>query len=152
MPFDDLDFSKTDYHPFVAYGRSKLANIYFANELTRQFASQNLVGLSLHPGSIKTPLQKFVAEDPQVQKALADPAYQAQVKSVEQGAATTVWAAIAKELSGRGGVYLEDVGEAEEATKEGPAFRPGYSASAFRPNDERTLWDLSCKLCGVLGE
>ncbi|KXT11741.1 hypothetical protein AC579_5028 [Pseudocercospora musae] len=78
--------------------------------------------------------KKFVAEDARVQEALSRSRIPgAQVKSVEQGAATTVWAAIAKELAGRGGIYVE----AGEATEDGPAFRPGYSAAAFRPNDEK---------------
>jgi NAD(P)-dependent dehydrogenase (short-subunit alcohol dehydrogenase family) len=149
MDFDNLDFSKSPYHPVMAYGNSKLANIYFANELTRRYQSQHLHALSLHPGSIKTPLQHHMAGSPQYDAVMADPEYQRQTKSVEQGAATTVWAAIGKEWNERGGVYLEDVGEAELATKEGSLYRTGYGEAAYNPEDEKKLWEVSDRMCGI---
>lgn len=149
LPFDDLDFSRSEYSPGQAYARSKLANIYFANELDRRYQGRNLRALSLHPGSIKTPLQRHVQNAEFYKSATADPEYQAQVKSLEQGAATTVWAAIAESLSNRGGIYLEDVGEAEEAALEGPAWRTGYGKQICSPVDEKKLWDVSSKLCGI---
>ncbi|KAK4631189.1 Short-chain dehydrogenase/reductase prx1, partial [Fulvia fulva] len=140
LPLTDLDFSKSQYHPFTAYGRSKLANIYFANHLTRLYATKHLHALSLHPGSIKTPLQRHVDQTDFYAKATSDPEYQRQVKSVEQGAATTVWAAVGKEWMHRGGVYLEDVGEAGPVVPGGTAFGTGYGEAAYRPEDERKLW------------
>ena len=145
LDFDNLDFLQTPYNPWLAYGNSKLANIYFANELTRRYQDQNLIGLSLHPGSIKTPLQRHVDDDTMVKSATSTPEYQAQLKSVEQGAATTVWAAVGKEWMDRGGVYLENVGEAGPVEPKGPPYRPGYSPAAYKPEDERRLWELSEK-------
>jgi NAD(P)-dependent dehydrogenase (short-subunit alcohol dehydrogenase family) len=151
LDFSNLDFSKHDYKPMLAYGNSKLANIYFANELTRRYQKQNLIGLSLHPGSIETPLRRHleVQGGEAFRKAVERPEYQAQLKSTEQGAATSVWAAVGKEWTHRGGVYLEDVGEAGPVEVEGPSWRPGYSPAAYRPEDERRLWEMSEKWCGV---
>ena len=151
LDFANLDFSKSEYSPMIAYGNSKLANIYFANELTRRYQERDLIGLSLHPGSIETPLRRHleVQGGEAFKKIVESPEYQVQVKSTEQGAATSVWAAVGKEWMHRGGVYLEDVGEAKPVEAEGPSWRPGYSPTAYRPEDERRLWELSEELCGV---
>ena len=150
FPFHDLDFSKSQYNPWAAYGRSKLANIYFANELDRRYAAQNLLSLSLHPGSISTSLQQHVEGSEIFESAKRNREYARQEKSVGQGAATTVWAAVGREWVGRrGGVYLEDVGEAEAASVEGPAWRVGFGSAAYKPEDDRRLWEVSCRLCGV---
>ncbi|KAK4505839.1 hypothetical protein PRZ48_003804 [Zasmidium cellare] len=149
LQFDDLDFSKSEYNPGVAYARSKLANIFFANELDRRYRDSSLRAFSLHPGSIKTPLQRHVQDAEFYKSATADPEYQAQVKSPEQGAATTVWAAVAKELANQGGIYLDDVGEADVATPEGPAWRSGHGQQIFNSEDEKKLWEVSNKLCGI---
>lgn len=149
LDFDNLDFSKSDYQPWAAYGNSKLANVYFANELTRRYQERGIIGLSLHPGSIKTPLQRYMVGTEMYNRVTADPAYQVQTKSVPQGAATTVWAAIGTEWRNRGGVYLEDVGEAGPVEKEGPAWRTGYSEAAYKPEDEKRLWEVSEKMCGL---
>lgn len=152
LPFDDLDFSKSDYNPGVAYARSKLANIYFANELDRRYKASNLRAFSLHPGSIKTPLQRHMQDAEVYKTAMANPEYQAQTKSTEQGAATSVWAAIAKELADRGGIYLEDVGEAGVTAPDGPPWRPGHGQQIYNPEDEKKLWEVSNKLCGIQEE
>lgn len=149
LEFDDLDFSKSKYSPMKAYGNSKLANIYFANELTRRYQDQGLHALSLHPGSIATPLQRHVQGSALFDAVMKNPDYQAQVKSVEQGAATTVWATVGKEWMHRGGVYLENVGEAGPAESKGPLYRPGYSKAAFNPEDANRLWEVSGQICGI---
>ncbi|KAI2616256.1 hypothetical protein GGR54DRAFT_237686 [Hypoxylon sp. NC1633] len=98
--FDDLNFEHTEYSPFSAYCQSKLANAYFANEVDRSYQSQGLRAFSVHPGGIIThparhlPSTKELEEHPVISKLLQNPAH---------GASTTVWAAIAKELEGKGG-------------------------------------------------
>lgn len=79
---------------------------------------------------------------------MSDPAYIAQIKTSEQGAATSVWAAVAKELEGKGGLYLENVGEAGEAD-EGVAYGRGYSPWAFDKSAETRLWRESSRLVGM---
>lgn len=149
IDFDNLDWSKREYNGGAAYGYSKLANIYFANELTRRYRDQNLIGFSLHPGSVATPLQRYMKGTPFYEAVMEDPTYQAQVKSAKQGASTTAWAAVAKESQNLGGRYLENVGEAGPADLEGPPYRTGYSKAAYRPEDEKKLWEMSEILCTV---
>ena len=151
LEFENLNFEKTPYNAITAYGNSKLANVYFANHLTRLYSAQHLIGLSLHPGSIETPLRRHleIANPELIRRTVEDPHYQAQQKSTEQGAATTAWAAVGKEWTHRGGVYLEDAGEAGPMEPEGPAYRIGYSPVAYKPEDARKLWEVSEGWCGV---
>lgn len=54
-----------------------------------------------------------------------------------QGASTTVWAAIAKELEGKGGIYLDEIAEAERVPEDAPHYSGGYAASTFNPKRKR---------------
>ena len=53
MGFDDLQ-SETSYSSWDAYGRSKLANILFSNELAEQLDGSGVTSNSLHPGVVRT--------------------------------------------------------------------------------------------------
>lgn len=146
--FDDLTLGKENaYSPFTAYGQSKTANIYMANEIERRYGSSGLHAWSLHPGGIDTGLQIHV--DFAELKALPD--VQRSMKSVPQGASTTVLAAVDKELEGTGGKYLDDCA-VSEVLKEGEEI--AFEASAAAPwtydvDDAKKLWEVSCQIVGV---
>ncbi|KAF3057025.1 Retinol dehydrogenase 12 [Daldinia childiae] len=146
IQFDDLNFEKTEYTPLNSYAQSKLANVYFANELDRRYKSKNLRALSLHPGGILTPLARYL---PTTDDILNDPGLAKMLKNPAQGAATTVWAAVAKELEGKGGIYLDEVAEAVETPPEAAYYEGGYNAKAFNPAAEEKLWAVSLKLTGL---
>lgn len=146
--FGDYNMKKIGYTPFGAYGQSKLANIHFATELDRRYGSKGLHAFSLMPGGIQTPLQKHM--DPKIMEAaMKSPEMMAVGKSIEQGAATTVWAALAKEWEGKGAKYLEDCRESYPDTGEGHALRIGYSKLAFNEENEKRLWKESLQMVGV---
>ena len=67
-------------------------------------------------------------------------------KTVEQGAATMVWAATSPQLEGMGGLYCEDC-DVAPMTEKGPGVRP----HAVDPDAARRLWTLSVELTGVDG-
>lgn len=67
------------------------------------------------------------------------------MKSPEQGAATTVYAAVSNEWEGKGGRYLEDCDEAQPHA----GGMAGYAAWAYDPKSEKKLWADSCKMVGV---
>ncbi|MCJ1401821.1 hypothetical protein MMC11_005038 [Xylographa trunciseda] len=139
---DDFNFDHTAYEPFRAYGQSKTANIYMTNEIERRYGTQGLHGLSLHPGGIMTGLQIHVPED--VKETWKSDAATKGMKSVPQGAATTVWAAVSREWEGKGGKYLEDCQESRPV--EGVW---GYAPHAFDQEKEGKLWIASLKLLGL---
>ncbi|KAK2021692.1 short chain dehydrogenase [Colletotrichum zoysiae] len=148
IQFEDLNFEgAVEYEPWAAYGQAKLANILFANELDRRYGPSGLHAFSLNPGGIRTPLQRHTIE--RTAALFEDPEVVRWLKSPEQGAATSIWAAVAAELEGKGGRYLEDVAEAEKVTPEGWMARPGYAPSAYDPPTEKRLWAESLKLVGL---
>lgn len=149
VQLDDLDFSKAGYSPWAAYGQSKTANIWMANQIERAYGGRGLHALSLDPGGIATGLQKHI--DPAIiERFSKDPEIIRFSKSTEQGAATTVWAAVGKVWEGRGGKYLEDCKESQPRKAGGTSPQDeGYAPWAFDEEGEMRLWKVSCKLVGV---
>lgn len=82
----------------------------------------------------------------------SDPVILPYLKTPAQGAATSVWAAVAKALEGRGGKYLESLQEIGEWT--GPEEKridwtdPGYAKYIYDNDKEDKLWKLSKDLVG----
>ncbi|KAK1703896.1 short-chain dehydrogenase [Colletotrichum lupini] len=147
IQFEDFNFDHTvEYHPWAGYGQAKLANILFANELDRRYGARGLHALSLMPGGIETPLQRH---QPEITEMIKDPAVHKVMKSPAQGAATSVWAAVAKEWEGKGGKYLEDCAEAEAVKPDAGMLAPGYAPAAFDPEAEKRLWVESLKMVGL---
>ena len=144
---DDLHFEKREYDPQAAYGQSKLANIHFANELDRRYQSKGVRALSLHPGGILTPLARHM---PAGGDSVVDEEMATELKNPAQGAATSVWAAVAKELEGKGGIYLDDVGESRPVPDDHTYYKGGYTPKkAFDPPTEKKLWAESLRLVGL---
>lgn len=144
--FDDLFFERRPYDKWSAYGQSKTACALFSVGLHRRYAHQGIVANAVHPGGIMTGLQKYLARDEQVAMGWidADGNVNAQFKSVEQGAATSVWAALGGELADAGGLYLEDCAQALPFD----ASRPfsGVMDYALDVEAADRLWDLSLEL------
>lgn len=139
--FSDLDFSKSGYNKTIAYGRSKCANILHANQINRVHGSKAdhpVHAFSLHPGAITTNLWRHVDGTPEAM-------FQDIWKNIEQGAATSVWCAVAKVWEGKTGRYCEDIGEAEfdGGVESYQLGQPGYAAWAYDEEAEKRLWDVS---------
>ena len=115
VQFGNYGFESGNYSPWAGYGQSKTANIYMTNEIENRYGAKGLHGLSLHPGGIWTGLQKFVSEETMNQWKNR-PTIDKIMKSPEQGAATSVLAAVGKKYDGTGRLYLEDCDTAEAAT------------------------------------
>ena len=141
--FDDLDFSFVEYDPFLAYGQSKSATTLFAVEADRRWAGEGIRVNAVMPGGIATGLQRHV--DPEALAAARRSAGASDdLKSVEQGAATTVLAAVHPDLEGVGGVYLEDCAPAPVLRARGEADgRHGVAPFALDPVNAARLWEVS---------
>jgi NAD(P)-dependent dehydrogenase (short-subunit alcohol dehydrogenase family) len=144
VQFGNYGFEDGSYDPWKGYGQAKTANIYMANEIENRYGAKGLHGYSLHPGGIWTGLQKFVpAETMAMWKAR--PGVENNLKSTEQGAATSVLAALGKEYEGRGRLYFEDCDlshQTEDNTN-------GYAKYAFDKEKEARLWEDSLKMVGL---
>lgn len=103
----DRRYERRKYVPFTAYGDSKLANVLFAKGLAKRLPS-HVLAFSLHPGVIATNLTRSMGLMGSVFRVVGG----LFMKSVPQGAATSVFAATATELVGHTGAYLSDCAEA----------------------------------------
>jgi len=140
--FDDIHFSRRPFEAFLAYAQSKTANMLFAVEYSRRNGDRGLLANALMPGSVLTPLQRYISRERMIQNGLltADGSPSPKLKTPGQGAATSVWAAIGEELNGRGGLILEDCGEAAPAQPgEGDPWL-GYAAFARDRALAERLW------------
>jgi NAD(P)-dependent dehydrogenase (short-subunit alcohol dehydrogenase family) len=142
--FDDIDYAFRDYEPFGAYGQSKTANVLFAVEATRRWADDGIAANALMPGAIFTQLGRHV--DAEI--AAAAMKRQDNVKTVEQGAATSVLLAASPLLEGIGGRYFEDCNEAHVVERRGAAGTGGVATYALDPANARRLWDISLRMIG----
>lgn len=148
LPSDDYLFQKSTYTSEVAYANSKLANVYTANFVERRYGGRGLHATSVHPGGILTNIGRHL--DPEFVAAIVNnPVVAPTLKSAEQGAATTVLAAVGKEWEGTGGKYLEDCEEAKKGADDGSAFGKGYTSWTYDEGDEERLWGDSLKIVGV---
>lgn len=144
---DDLQWTSREHFDGAAYAESKSANILFAQEATRRWSGAGVFANAVLPGSALTGLQRFHGDalKRKIGFINEDGSVNAMVKTTEQAAATSVWAATAPELEGRGGLVLEDCGEALPV---GPDTHPwmGYDASIADPENARALWEHSLDL------
>jgi NAD(P)-dependent dehydrogenase (short-subunit alcohol dehydrogenase family) len=143
--FDDIDYAFRDYDPFGAYGQSKTANVLFAVEATRRWASDGIVANALMPGGIATPLQRHLPAHYADDALAAFRAAGTDFKTVEQGAATSVLLAASPLVEGIGGRYFEDCNEAVRVDRRGGPGRGGVAPYALDPANAERLWELSLK-------
>ena len=145
IDFDDPQYHSREYHPFKAYGQSKTANALFAVEYDRRHKDQGIRAFSVMPGMIVTNLGRhmtFEAREAVGYNGSPPPEFAHVSKSIEQGAATSVWAATAPELEDKGGLYLENCAEALPFSRDLPRGT-GVMPHALDPEAARKLWDLS---------
>jgi NAD(P)-dependent dehydrogenase (short-subunit alcohol dehydrogenase family) len=143
---EDPHYEHRDYEKWQAYGEAKTANALFAVALDARLKARNIRAFSVHPGMIMTNLSRHMQQEDYDTLLASMPAdTQWNYKSVEQGAATSVWAATAPELAGQGGLYLEDCHIAEAAT---PGGEGGVESYALDPDIAEQLWQLSERCVG----
>jgi NAD(P)-dependent dehydrogenase (short-subunit alcohol dehydrogenase family) len=137
--FDDLHFDRRPYDPWLAYGQSKTACVLFAVEATRRWAADDITANAVMPGGIRTNLQRHQS-GPEWEEV--DRNYD--WKTVEEGAATTVFVATSPLLNGIGGRYFEDCQEADVVDPEvGHERQKGVAAYALDPQAAAELWEVS---------
>ena len=141
VEFDDINFERRPYGPWIAYGQSKTANILFAVEAARRWAADGITANALNPGRIpSTGLMRHLGDAATQAAAAAGNNAGVSYKTTEQGAATSVLLAASPLVDGVGGRYFED---ANEALPHEPGVRRGVAAYAIDPQRAERLWDLS---------
>ncbi|CAN9169869.1 unnamed protein product [Alternaria alternata] len=138
--FSDPQFTSTPWNTWEAYGQSKTANILFSVALSRKLESKGVKSYSLHPGNIQhTGLAAGVDPDswPIVMKMFEQKKMEMpKEKTLEQGAATSVAAALDPRLDNYPGAFLDDCQVAKVLD---------YASSE---DNAESLWALSEKIVG----
>lgn len=146
----DPNFDARDYEKWTAYGQAKSANALFAVHLDEIGQADGIRAFAVHPGGIKTPLQRHLTMDEQIAMGWFDkdgnpnPMF----KSPEQGAATSIWCAVSPLLEGEGGVYCENCNIAECWSEDLPPYS-GVRPHAIDRHIAAKLWTLSEEMTGV---
>jgi NAD(P)-dependent dehydrogenase (short-subunit alcohol dehydrogenase family) len=149
----DPNFERTPYAEFVAYGRSKTANILFAVEFDRRHRARGVRATAVHPGGIHTELGRYAYSQPGALERRLDEINAAHaavgkpplhLKSIQQGAATSVWAGVVAGAEEVGGRYCEDCHVAELLEGEDTcAISEGVRPYALDPERAKALWAKS---------
>jgi NAD(P)-dependent dehydrogenase (short-subunit alcohol dehydrogenase family) len=136
-PFDfaDPNFTTRDYDKWAAYGQAKTATALFAVAMANRFGNDGIVTVAVHPGVIKTDLQRHLSEAEE-EYVLSMSAEQGEVRSVEAGASSIVWAAIAAEVANHNGSYIANCSIAN-------ALRAPHASSS---EQAARLWNLTEEL------
>ncbi|MBI1186706.1 MAG: SDR family NAD(P)-dependent oxidoreductase [Alphaproteobacteria bacterium] len=146
VDLDDPNFERTPYGEWAAYGRSKTANALFAVGLDKRLKGRGVRAAAVHPGGIMTELGRHLTPELIDQMTGGRGVSSFKFKTVPQGAATTVWAAIVAPGDDVGGRYCEDCGVA--ARTDDPTTRTGVRAYALDPAHADALWAKSEELVG----
>ncbi|MDR3495738.1 MAG: SDR family NAD(P)-dependent oxidoreductase [Ancalomicrobiaceae bacterium] len=161
VDLDDPNFERTPYDPWLSYGRSKTANVLFAVEFDRRHKARGIRATALHPGGIATELGRYAyTEAGAVQRRidqinaenLAAGLPPIRLKSIPQGAATSVWAGVVAAGDDVGGRYCEDCHVAETlpaaSSAQVSAIGPGVRAYALDADRAKALWAKSEEMVG----
>lgn len=153
VDLDDPNFDRTPYAEFIAYGRSKTANVLFAVEFDRRHRDRGVRATAVHPGGIQTELGRYMTEEVRQQMLTAatqaTPAGGAPAfrwKTIPQGAATSVWAGVVAPAEAVGGRYCEDCHVAEVVDDD--SLRGGVRPYAIDAERAKALWARSEEMVG----
>ncbi|MFT3823788.1 MAG: SDR family NAD(P)-dependent oxidoreductase [Chitinophagaceae bacterium] len=160
--FDDPNFINREYETLQGYGQSKTANNLFSVELDHRGKAFNVRAFAVHPGSVNgtdlgrvAPMALFQQMGTHDEAGNLKPEVAAKLKTIEQGASTTVWCATSPQLNNIGGVYCENAGIAEldngniEHNYDQPLSLRGVKPYSLDADNAKRLWKLSEEMIGM---
>ena len=144
VDLNDPNFEHTAYNDVIAYGRSKTANSLFAVGFDQRHRKRGVRATAVHPGAIQTELARHMEPG-----ALGK--FTFQYKTIPQGAATSVWAAVVASADEIGGRYCENchVGQVvEDDVVIEDVAGEGVRKYALDPQTADALWRKSEQMVG----
>jgi len=102
--FDNIKGPCEMHNVYYLYGRSKLANILFTNELQRRYGADGIVSYSLHPGNVATELARHFT----LYNFLGFIRHIFLMKTPWEGCQTTLFACLCDANQAKPGSYLAD--------------------------------------------
>ncbi|XP_034613431.1 dehydrogenase/reductase SDR family member on chromosome X [Trachemys scripta elegans] len=135
LHLNDLQ-SRCSYSPHGAYAQSKLALVLFTYRLQHLVTADgsHVTANVVDPGVVNTELYKNVCWATKVVKWMTAWLF---FKTPEEGASTSIYAAVSPELEGVGGIYLYN----EQRTKS--------TDVSYDEELQRRLWTESCKMTRI---
>jgi NAD(P)-dependent dehydrogenase (short-subunit alcohol dehydrogenase family) len=152
---DDPNFEKTEYNPFEAYGRSKTANILFSVGFDKRHKGRGVRATAVHPGGIYTELGRHMSEEQfagllenvnRQRREAGLPDFE--FKTIPQGSATSVWAAVVAPADEVGAHYCEDCHVASIVEPSDNVLAGGVYRYAVDPQRAEALWRKSEEMAG----
>lgn len=160
--FEDPNFLHREYETLQGYGQSKTASNLFALELDNRGRKYNVRAYSLHPGSIngtelgrEAPIALFQQMGTFDENGKIKPEVASTLKTIPQGAATTIWCAVSPLLNDIGGVYCEDADIAPldlgniQHRYDQPTTLRGVQPYSLEENNAKRLWAFTEELTGL---
>ncbi|HEY4354902.1 MAG TPA: SDR family NAD(P)-dependent oxidoreductase [Acidobacteriaceae bacterium] len=159
VDLSDPNFETTPYEPFVAYGRSKTANILFAVEFDHRHRGRGVRATAVHPGGIQTELARHM--DPSHieamiqqlnEQAAAEGKGPLEFKTIPQGSATSVWAGVVAAAEEVGGRYCENCHVSDVVADDAilGMLNEGVRGYALDPSNAAALWKKSEEMTGEI--
>ena len=141
--YEDIDFRHRPYDRWSAYGQSKTACALLAVAYTQHMRDRGVTCNAINPGGALTGLMRYLTKEELLAQGWIDEkgAVPERWKTPAQAASTSVWAATAPELQGKGGLYFEDCRQAQPWCPEKPMA--GVHEYALSQNNAERLWRLS---------
>lgn len=160
--FEDPNFNNRAYETLQGYGQSKTANNLFTVELDHRGSAHGVQAFAVHPGSVNgtdlgrvAPMELFKQMGTHDEDNHIKPEVAARLKTIPQGAATTIWCATSVLLNDKGGVYCEDADIAEldlgqiAHRYDEPSSLRGVQPYSLDKTNARKLWHLSETMTGI---
>lgn len=155
--FEDPNFLHREYETLLGYGQSKTAVNLFSLELDNRAKEINVRSYALCPGAVgETELSREAPLDLFQKLGYVDsegnllPEVKASLKTITQGAATTVWCATSPLLNDLGGVYCENTDVA--LLNPDISIIGGIKAYSLDETNAKRLWKLSEEMTGITFE
>ncbi len=157
VDLEDPNFERAAYDPWISYGRSKTANILFAVAFDKRHRDRGVRAAAVHPGGIKTELGRHIGDDEILkvvdqinQQRASEGKGPYEWKTIPQGAATSVWAAVVAPADQIGGRYCENchVGQVVPDNVNITAESEGVRGYALDADAAEALWKRSEELVG----
>ena len=137
LDLDDLHFKRRKYSGFKAYASSRLATVFFTQELVERVKEKDIMVNSLHPGHVDTNMWDLWGAQRRWYHSLLNGLMKLFLISAEEGAKTSIYLASSCEVKGITGKYFA---------------KKRIKAASKKCSDiklQKELWQLSKRLTGI---
>ena len=137
LDLEDLHFKRRRYSGIKAYGASRLATVFFTQELAERLKGKDITVNALHPGHVDTSMWDLWGAERKWYQSIINGIIKFFLISAEEGAQTSIYLASSNEVKGITGKYFT---------------KKKIKAASKKCADiklQKELWQLSERLTGI---